>query len=243
MKRLALIGLVLAVSIGRANAQNSTQTGTQTSSQTNTQTNTSEYTFLVASGFLCNSGNAGVCPAVARSANGDAFELSGAGMFSPHEKTAKAFGVFNHKSASGDLIETGVWTADRMVSFESYGVAPAALAQWGPAVGRPNFGPRRPGRSGRMPNGGLAVFHIVLIPVSGPTNGAELKVNCALGIVPQEHSVEGIRIEFDKESIEYTEEAGGRVIFLTAAHEARVPAANQKMGADAIGESQSNAPE
>src|ERR1700722_6011121 len=107
MKRLTFLILLLAVSIGTANSQ----TGTKTT----TQTNSSDYTFLVASGFLCSSGNAGVCPAVARSANGDAFELSGAGMFNPHDKSAKAFGVFNHKSASGDLIDTGVWSVDHLV--------------------------------------------------------------------------------------------------------------------------------
>jgi hypothetical protein len=241
MNRLVWIGLVLAMPIGSAIAQTSTQTGTQT----NAQTNSLEYTFLVASGFLCNSGNAGACPAVARSGNGDAFELSGVGTFSPHEKTARAFGVFNHKSASGDLLETGIWTVDRMISFESYGVAPAALAQWGPAVGRPYFGPPRPGRSGRMPIGGLAVFRVLLTPVSGSTKGAELQVNCALGAVPEQRSVEGIRITLDKDKIEYTEEAGARVVFLTAAREARVPArsTDEKARAGASGESQGDAPE
>jgi len=232
-----MVGLVLAVSMVTANAQ--------TNTPPSAQTGTSEYTFLVASGFLCISGNAGVCPAVARSANGDAFEVSGAGMFNGRDKSARAFGVFNHRSANGDLVETGVWSADRLVSFESYGVAPAAMAQWGAAVGRPQFGPRRPGRSGRMPSGGFAVFHIVLMPVSGATKTAELRVNCALGIVPQERSVEGIGITIDKENIDYAEEAGGRVIFLLPAHEARIPARNGdgKAGSDASGESQSNASE
>ena len=237
MKRLTFLILLLAVSIGTANSQ----TGTKTT----TQTNSSDYTFLVASGFLCSSGNAGVCPAVARSANGDAFELSGAGMFNPYDKSAKAFGVFNHKSASGDLIETGVWYVDRLVSFESYGIAPAALAQWGPAVGRPRFGLRRPGPQGRTPSGGLAVFHILLMPVSGTTKTAELKVNCALGIVPQEHSVEGIGITLDKENIEYAEEAGSRVIFLTGAHDVRVPVqpADEKAKIDPSAEGKNTASE
>lgn len=243
MKRLALIGCALAVSMGTASAQTNTQTGAQsvagqTSPQTGGQNNNSEYTFLVASGFLCNAANAGVCPAVARSANGDAFEFSGAGMFNARDKSAKAFGVFNHRSANGELVETGVWSIDRLVSFESYGVAPAAMAQWGPAVGRPQFGPRRPGRTGRMPSGGLAVFHIVLAPVSGVQRGAELKVNCALGMVPQERAVEGVGITIEKENVEYAAEAGGRVIFLLPAHGARVPVRNadDKAAADASGE-------
>lgn len=37
-----------------------------------------EYTFLVASGFLCDSGS---CPAGAKSVNGDTYEITGAGSF------------------------------------------------------------------------------------------------------------------------------------------------------------------
>ena len=39
------------------------------------------YTFVVASGFLCDSANSGSCPAAAKSANGDSYEIGGAGTF------------------------------------------------------------------------------------------------------------------------------------------------------------------
>jgi hypothetical protein len=184
------------------------QTGSASSSRAN-------YTFLVASGFLCDSGDSGTCPAVARSANGDSYEISGAGTFDPGNKSAKAAGTFNHKSANGDMLETGVWTAIDFISFGSYGVAPAALMRKGPALGRPQFDPRHlPMRSGPLPTGGLAVFRILLMPVSGMTKTALLQVNCALGDVPRERSVGGIRVTLERDNSEYLEEANGRVMFL-----------------------------
>jgi hypothetical protein len=42
-----------------------------------------------------------------------------------------------------------------------------------------------------MPTGGLAVFRIQLLPMSGLSTTAMLQVNCALGDVPRERSVDG----------------------------------------------------
>src|SRR3984957_6457567 len=92
-----------------------------------------KYTFVVASGFLCDPGDSGSCPAVAKSANGDSYEISGAGTFDPQSKSVKAAGTFNHKSTNGNVLETGVWTASALISFDSYGTAPAAFMQKGPA--------------------------------------------------------------------------------------------------------------
>jgi len=66
-----------------------------------------------------------------------------------------------------------------------------------------------------MPTGGLAVFRILLFPVSGPPTTAVLQVNCALGEVPHERSVEGIRLKLETNNTEYSEELGGRVMFLS----------------------------
>lgn len=68
--------------------------------------------------------------------------------------------------------------------------------------------------SGSMPTGGLAVFRIRLLPMSGPSTTAVLQVNCALGNVPRERSVEGIRLKLERNDAEYLEELGGRVMFL-----------------------------
>jgi hypothetical protein len=174
------------------------------------------YAFVVASGFLCDAGDSGSCPAVAKSANGDSYEISGAGTFDPQNKSVKAAGTFNHKATNGNVLETGVWTASDLISFDSYGVAPAVLVQRAPAFGRQQIGSRRLSmRSGSLPTGGLAIFRILLTPVSGTTKTGVLQVNCTLGDVPRERSVEGIRITLEKDNFEYSEEARGRVIFLT----------------------------
>ena len=188
------------------------------------QTNSANYTFVVASGFLCDPGDSGSCPAVAKSANGDSYEISGAGTFDGQNKSVKAAGTFNHKSTNGNVLETGVWITSDLISFGSYGIAPAALMQKGPAFGPPQIGSKRlPLRSGPLPTGGLAIFRILLMPMSGTTKTAVLQVNCALGDVPRERSVEGIRITLERNNFEYSEEAGGRVIFLALRPEVSTP--------------------
>lgn len=196
---IAAPSLIILLCIAPARAQNSS----------------ANYTLLVASGFLCDPGDSGSCPAVAKSADGDSYEISGAGTFDPQNKSVKAAGTFNHKSANGTVLETGVWTASELLSFGSYGVAPTGLMQKGRALGVPQMGPKRsPMRSGPLPTGGLAIFHIFLMPVSGPTKTAVLQVNCALGDVPRERSVEGVRLTIEKNASEYSEEVSGRVMFL-----------------------------
>jgi hypothetical protein len=187
------------------------------------QTGSSNYTFIVASGFLCD--DSGGCPAVAKSANGDSYEISGAGTFDAENKSVKAAGMFSHKSTNGNVIETGVWIASDLVSFEPYGIAPAALLQKGPAFGPPQFGPKRlTMRSGLLPAGGLAIFHIRLVPMLGAPTTAVLQINCALGDVPRERSIEGIRLSLEKGGTDFSEEVGGRVMFLSMRPEVRVPA-------------------
>jgi hypothetical protein len=201
------------------------------------QISPANYTFVVASGFLCDSGDSGSCPAVAKSANGDSYEISGAGAFDPQNKSVKAAGTFNHKSTNGNVLETGVWTASDLISFDSYGVAPAALMQRGPAFGRPQIGYKRLPTQGPLPTGGLAIFRILLMPVSGTTKTAVLQANCALGDVPRERSVEGIRLSFEKGGNEFSEEVGGRVIFLSMRHEISPPAnAAQQQAAPGLAE-------
>jgi len=180
-----------------------------------------DYTFLVASGFLCDSTT---CPAAARSANDDTYEISGAGTFNAQSKSVTAAGTYAHKSPNGTVLEAGVWIASDLVSFDSYGVAPGALRQRGVAVGPQPFGPKGlPISSGPMPTGGLAVFHIRLLPMSGASKTAVLQANCALGDVPRERSVEGIRLTLERSNSEYSEEINGRVMFLAMARGMSTP--------------------
>jgi len=194
------------------------------------QINPANYSFVVASGFLCDSGDPANCLAVTKSANGDSYEISGAGTFDPKNKSVKAAGTFNHKSTSGNVLETGVWTASDLISFDSYGAAPAALIQKGPAFGRPQIGSskRSPQSSNLLPTGGLATFRILLMPLSGATKTAVLQVNCALGNVPRDRSVEGIRLTSEKDGTDFSEEVSGRVMFLSMTPDFSAPAKTQR---------------
>jgi hypothetical protein len=179
------------------------------------QSNSTIYTFLVATGFLCNSDDSSACPAVVKSTNSDSYEMSGAGTLTTPGKSVTAAGTFTHKSPDGAVLETGVWVASELVSFDSYGFAPGALLREGRTLGPPLFLSRRFGMfNSPIPAGGLAVLRIHLLPMSGFARNATLQVNCTFGKVPPEHSVEGIRLTFEKGGTEFDEEIGGRAMFL-----------------------------
>jgi hypothetical protein len=179
------------------------------------QSMSANYTFLVGSGFLCDSGDSSACPGVVKSAEGASYEMSGAGTLTTQSKSVTAAGTFTHKSRDGNVLETGVWVASELVSFDFYGIAPGALMREGRALGPPQFGPMRmPMFSGSMAAGGRAVLRIRLFPVLGLSRNATLQVNCALGKVPPEHQVEGIRLAFEGGGAEFDQELGGRTLFL-----------------------------
>jgi len=185
------------------------------------ESNSSNYIFLLASGFLCDPGDSSTCPAAAKSNQGDSYEINGAGTFDVQSKSVKAAGTYTHKSANGNVLETGVWVAIQLVSFDSYGPAPNALPRQGTASRPAPFGPNRlPMFAGPIPTGGLAVLRIRLFPVSGLARTAVLQVNCALGDVPPERSVQGIRLSFEGNRDDFSEELGGRVMFLAVRPEA-----------------------
>src|SRR6266436_1346980 len=87
------------------------------------QSHDGNYIFLLASGFLCDAGDSSNCPATAKATQGDSYEMSGAGTFEAQNKSVKAAGTFTHKSPNGNVLETGVWLAGELVSFDSYGAA------------------------------------------------------------------------------------------------------------------------
>jgi hypothetical protein len=204
---------------------------------TTAQSNGGNYVLILASGFLCDPDHAEACPAVTRDASGNTFELSGAGTFDVHGKSVTATGTFAHKSPNGNVLETGVWLASELMSFDSYGAAPNAF----PRQGR-GFGPRAmgPGRTqatlGPMPTGGLAAFRIRLLPMQGRPTNAVLQVNCALGEVPRERSVEGIRLRLERNNAEYSEEVGGRVMFLSMRPEPSAPVKTPQQDAPSSGD-------
>jgi hypothetical protein len=196
------------------------------------QNNNGDYIFLLASGFLCDPGDSSTCPATVKSANGDSYEMSGAGTFNTQSKLVKAAGTFTHRSDTGGMLETGVWITSELVGFDSYGVAPVTLQQKGTAFGAPRLGPKgSPMPSGPMATGGLAVIRIRLLPLSGVSRTAVLQVNSALGNVPRERSVEGIRLSLEKNSTEFPLEVSGRVMFLATRSEVSAPAKTRQQEA------------
>ena len=192
-----------------------------------------EYTFLVASGFLCDSGT---CPAGAKSVNGDTYEITGAGTFNAQTKSVSAAGTFTHKNLNGAVIETGVWTSNQLISFDLYGAAPNALRQRGIVAGVPGFRPNAlPMSLSPIPLGGLAVFRIRLLPAAGMPMTALLQVNCALGDAPRDRSADGIRLKLEKSPTEFSEELGGSVMFLAMPPQPSAPGKTkqQEPGSDA----------
>jgi hypothetical protein len=188
------------------------------------QSNNGNFIFLLASGFLCDPGDSSTCPATAKGNQDDSYEMSGAGTFDAQSKSVKAAGTFSHRSPNGNVLESGVWLASELVSFDSYGLAPRALPHLGVPFGPLAIGPKRmPMTRGPMPTGGLAVFRILLLPISGPSTTALLQVNCALGDVPRDRSVEGIRLSLERAKTEYLEEVSGRVMFLSMRPEVSTP--------------------
>jgi hypothetical protein len=180
------------------------------------QSNDNNFLLLLASGFLCDPGAASVCTATAKSNQGDSYEMSGAGTLELQGKSVRAAGSYTHRSPSGNVLETGVWLAGELVSFNSYGPAPNALPRQGWPSGPALFALKRlPMSSGPVPTGGLAVLRIRLVPLQGPSRNAVLQVNCTLGDVPRERSVEGIRLSIEGDANDFSEEGSGRVMYLS----------------------------
>jgi hypothetical protein len=201
---------------------------------------TANYNFLIASAFLCDPSDSTTCPAVARAANGETIEISGAGTLGTANKSVTAAGAFTVKSPNGYVVTTGVWTATGLVSFESYGIAPGVLLRDYPqfrSLGPFGMGgPTMPGAmvgpmaspmlgpmgfmagptglfSGPLAAGGLALIRIRLLPDAGSPTDAVLQVNCAKGKVPEGRPGDGIRLAVTG-GPEFDEQLGGRTVFL-----------------------------
>jgi hypothetical protein len=54
-------------------------------------------------------------------ANGDHIAIEGMADFSVHPKSVEGKGTFTHRNSSGTVIGAGSWTADKLLSYQSYG--------------------------------------------------------------------------------------------------------------------------
>jgi hypothetical protein len=205
--------VAMAIALGSGSPLTTAQTFT---GQPQSLSTTASYSFLIGSGFLCEASDTSMCPAKVRGSSRESYEMTGAGTFDAQSKAVKAAGAYTHKSPNGNILETGVWIASELVAFDSYGSAPGAVLRQGLAAGPARFGSKGFGLlSGPMPTGGLAIFRVRLLPMQGPPRIAVLQVNSVLGDVPRERSVEGIRLTFERTDAEFSEEASGRVMFLS----------------------------
>jgi hypothetical protein len=185
------------------------------SSTVSSDNGSASYNFLVASGFLCEPNDSTTCPAVARAASGETIELSGAGTLSLANKSITAAGAFTHKSSTGEVVASGVWTVTELLSFQSYGLAPGAPMLKAQKLKASRFFPMGLGMlAGPMPAGGLALMRIRLLPDSGRPKDAILQVNCALGKVPPNQQGDGIRLAMQGGALRFDGKVSGRTVFM-----------------------------
>jgi hypothetical protein len=186
---------------------------------------TSNYNFLIASGFLCDPNDSTQCPAVVRSSDGETVEITGAGTVGLANKSVTAAGAFTEKSPNGYIVATGVWIAEELVSFESYGIDPGALLRDYPQFRRlglfvmaglkmpgPMVGPMAGLAAGPIAAGGVAVIRIRLL-ADGPGD-AILRVDCAKGKVPEDEPGDGVRLTIEGGGPAFDEQVSGRAVFL-----------------------------
>jgi hypothetical protein len=122
------------------------------------------------------------------------------------------------------VLETGVWIGTELMSFVFYGTVLNVPRRNGVAFSPAAFRLKRLAMPpGPMPTGGLAKFRIRLLPMQSTSTTAVLQANCILGDVPNERSVEGIRLSLERNNSEYSEEVSGRVMFLAMRQEANTP--------------------
>jgi hypothetical protein len=115
----------------------------------------------------------------AKADNGDVVTLVGTGSFSADGKWATGSGTFSHHVVAVDATFTGTWTADGLISFQSYGC--------GEDMGEP------------LPPdfcGGLLKLAITATPDANPAvhRPATLWINCEIGTDVPASVIEGIRL-------------------------------------------------
>jgi len=119
--------------------------------------------FLIASGFLCDLAPA-ECPFKQSASSGDVIELTGVGSFgNPKAAQITGEGSYVLRDSAGNLLDSGIWTTHRLLSFKSYGTSPDTAPL----------------------EGGLAVMSVRLLSdLGGPPRHAILTLNCAVGSPP-----------------------------------------------------------
>jgi hypothetical protein len=169
---LILFGFLLLGTGARASAQSATVTKN----------------YLAGAGLLCPDN----CPDVASAPNGDTISISGSGTLSIHPNSVTGGGTFTHKDASGNVLSTGTWTAQQLLSFVSYGTSQGVP---------PTF------------EGGKALMLIHLSPNTGGSGfDGVLRITCVIGSPPA-GAHEGIRLNV-QDVINFNKEVSGETLFI-----------------------------
>lgn len=134
------------------------------------QTPAGTRTFLLSDGFvapgvqLCDAAHPDprgpVCPATSSASNGDVMVLTGVGSLSTKPKSVTGGGTFSHLDADGNVLASGTWTANQLVSFTSYGTAV---------------------EEGVTLEGGHAIIQITLSTPGHPSVSGQLQIFCLDG--------------------------------------------------------------
>lgn len=151
------------------------------------------FQYLLGTGILCGLGPT-ACPDKAMASfNGDIIEIAGEGVLTIHPKTVTGGGTFVHKDSAGNIIASGNWTAEELLSFNLY-----------------------PGTDPNLPptfRGGTANIKVRLWPSGGgPSLGAILKVECTIGNTPG-GAIEGIRLTV-QDGLNFNQEVSGFTVFI-----------------------------
>ena len=157
------------------------------------QSATVTYNYLAGSGLLCSLPSPPPpCPDVASAPNGDTVTIAGKGTLSIHPDSVTGGGTFIHKSASGTVRGKGTWTAQKLLSFVSYGTAPPFPSTF---------------------EGGKALISVHLSPSTGGA-GFEgvLRITCLVGSPPA-GAHEGVRLDV-QDVINFNKEVSGDTLFI-----------------------------
>ena len=141
------------------------------------------FQYLAGSSFLCGFFS-GACPDIARADNGDTIEITGLGILTIHPKSVGGGGTFKHKDPGGNVLESGTWTAQELISFVPYLVLqPDNIA------------------------GGQALIRVHL----STGFDAILDIDCAIGAPPGQ--TEGVTLNI-QDVINFNKHAGGITLFI-----------------------------
>ena len=114
-------------------------------------------------------------PVISMNREGDTVEITGEGTMTIRPKSITGGGTFVHKRSDGSIVGQGTWTAERLLSFRSFG---NGVPQGAPE----NF------------EGGRAWIRVELTATDGTEFDGLLKVECLLGDKIPKSAEEGVEL-------------------------------------------------